>query len=242
METSAATLLRAWEVGAAVAPVDRAPSLLHSLGAVAADVRIDELTVGQCDTKLFELRRTMFGEMLEVVATCPACQTEVELSLALGEIQAPATDGPMPPLTLQADGYTLRCRIPCNEDLRALAYRGGEVTTRDLLERCVLEAKSPDGLSVGPYELPDATAEMIAGALAENDPGARTVLRVHCPCGSEWVDEVDIRDVVWSDVTEWVGRMLTEVHHLAQGYGWSEAEILAMSGWRRRWYLEALGW
>ena len=65
---------------------------------------------------------------------------------------------------------------------------------------------------------------------------------VRCPCGSEWVDELDIRTVVWSDLTEWVGRTLTEVHQLAQAYGWSEAEILAMSGWRRRWYLEALGW
>jgi hypothetical protein len=237
METSAATLLRAWEFGASVAPLDRAASLLRSLDAVPADVHIDELTVGQCDTKLFELRRTMFGETLEAVATCPACDTEVELTLALGELQPPCREGPVPPLTVHADGYTLRCRIPCNEDLQVLAYRGDEVTTRDLLERCVLEAESPDGLSVGPHELPDATVETIAEALAESDPGARTVLRVRCLCGSEWVDEMDIRSVVWNDLTEWVGRMLTEIHHLAQGYGWSEAEILAMSGWRRRWYL-----
>jgi hypothetical protein len=242
METNAAILLGAWEYGAAADPLDRAPSLLHSLGAVPASVRIDELTVGQCDTKLFELRRAVFGEMLDVVATCPACQTEVEVTLALGELQPPGREGPVPPLTVQADGYTLRCRIPCNEDLRALAYRGGEVTTRDLLERCVLEAKSPEGLPVGPDELPDTTVETIAEGLAEGDPGARTALRVHCPCGSEWVDEMDIRSVVWGDLTEWVGRMLTEVHHLAQAYGWSESEILTMSGWRRRWYLEALGW
>ena len=48
--------------------------------------------------------------------------------------------------------------------------------------------------------------------------------------------------MVWSDLTDWVGRTLTEVHQLARAYGWSEAEILAMSGWRRRWYLEAAGW
>ena len=242
MTPTAAILLRAWESGAAVAPLDRAPSLLHSLGAVPASVRTDELTVGQCDARLFELRRAMFGETLEVVTTCPACQTEVELTVALGELQPPVREGPVAPLTVQANGYTLLCRIPCNEDLRALARRGAEVTLRDLIERCVLEASSPEGPPVALRELPEATVEAIVEALADTDPGAHTALRVRCPCGGEWVAELDIRDVVWSDLTEWVGRTLTEVHQLAQAYGWSEAEILAMSGWRRRWYLEAVGW
>ncbi len=242
METSAATLLRAWEFATAAPPLDRAPSLLHSLGAVSASVPIDGLTVGQCDAKLFELRRTLFGEMLEVVATCPTCQTDVDLNLVLGELQPPDRAGPVLPLTVQADGYTLRCRIPSNEDLRALACRVGEVTLRDLIEQCALEVTSPEGPSVAPDELPDSAVDTVAEALAENDPGAHTVLRVRCPCGCEWVDELDIRTVVWSDLTEWVGRMLTEIHRLAQGYGWSEAEILATTGWRRRWYLEALGW
>jgi hypothetical protein len=242
MPPTAAILLRAWESGAAVAPLDRAPSLLHSLGAVPASVRTDELTVGQCDARLFELRRAMFGETLEVVTTCPMCQVEVELTVTLGELQPPVREGRVAPLTVQADGYMLLCRIPCNEDLRMLAGRAGEVTLRDLLERCVLEAKPSEGPPVAPGELPEATVEAIMEALAETDPGAHTTLHVRCPCGGEWADELDIRDVVWTDLTEWVGRTLTEVHQLAQAYGWSEAEILAMSGWRRRWYLEALGW
>jgi hypothetical protein len=247
MAPTAASLLRAWESGAAVAPLDRAPSLLDSLGAVGEGVRTDELTVGQCDARLFELRRAMFGELLEVVSTCPACQTEVEMTVQLSKLQPPVRHGPVAPLTVQVDGYTLRCRIPCNEDLRALGRRAGEATLRDLLERCVLErcvleAGSPGGPPVALPELPDATVEAIVEALAEADPGAQTALRVHCPCGSEWVDELDIRTVVWSDLNDWVGRTLTEVHQLARAYGWSEAEILVMSGWRRRWYLEAAGW
>jgi hypothetical protein len=242
MAPSAATLLRAWESGAAVAPLDRAPSLLQALGAVATSADAAELTVGQCDARLFELRRAIFGETLEVVATCSACQTDLELILALGDLQPPVREGPAAPLTVHAGGYTLRCRVPGHEDLRALARRGGEVTSRDLLERCLLEASSPAGLPADPDELPEATAEAAVEALAEADPGAQTALRVSCLCGSEWVAELDICDVVWNDLTEWVGRTLTEVHQLARAYGWSEAEILAMSGWRRRWYLEAAGW
>jgi hypothetical protein len=242
MAPTAATLLRAWESGAAAAPLDRAPSLLHSLGAVAASVPTGELTVGQCDARLFELRRAMFGETLDVVTTCPACQDEVELTVALSDLQPPVRDGAVTPLTVRAGGYTLRCRIPRNDDLRVLAGRGGQVMLRDLLERCALEARSPEGQPVEPHGLPEAVVEAAAAALAEADPGAQIALRVRCPCGSEWVDELDIRSVVWDDLTDWVGRMLTEVHQLARSYGWSEAEILAMSGWRRRWYLEAAGW
>jgi hypothetical protein len=177
-----------------------------------------------------------------VVATCPACQTEVELTLALDELQPPVQEGPVPPRTMQASGYTLLCQLPRNEDLGALACRGLEVTPYDLLEQCVIEASSPDGLPVALRELPEEVVETIIEALAECDPGAFTVLRMRCPCGNEWAAELDIRIVVWNDLTEWVGRTLAEVHHLARAYGWSEAEILAMSGWRRHWYLEAAGW
>lgn len=242
MAPSAASLLQAWESGTAVAPLDRSPSLLPALGAIAAGERTEDLTVGECDARLFALRRALFGEMLEVVATCPACQTEVELTVALGELQPPVRESPPTPVAVQADGYTLLCQLPRNRDLQALGRRGGEVTPRDMLGQCVLEVRSPDGSPAVLGELPEAAADAAVGALAESDPGAQTALRVRCPCGSEWVDELDIRDVVWNDLTDWVGRTLAEVHQLARAYGWSEAEILAMSGWRRRWYLEAAGW
>jgi hypothetical protein len=242
MAPTAAILLRAWESATAAVPLDRAPSLLHSLGAVAPGVRTDDMTVGQCDAWLFKLRRVIFGEMLEVLATCPECQNDVELTVALGELQPPLREGAVAPLTVQVDGYTLRCRIPTNEDLRILGRRRVAATLRDLLDRCVIEANTAGGAPVSPGQLPEAAVEATVGALAESDPGACTELRVCCPCGGEWVDELDIRDVVWSELTEWVGRTLTQVHQLARAYGWSEAEILEMSGWRRRWYLEAAGW
>ena len=106
----------------------------------------------------------------------------------------------------------------------------------------MLEASSPGGRPWRHASCRKPRSKAAVEALAESDPGAQTALRVRCPCGSEWVGELDIRTVVWSDLTDWVGRTLTEVHQLARAYGWSEAEILAMSGWRRRWYLEAAGW
>jgi hypothetical protein len=241
MAVTATSLLQAWEAGAVEAPVDRGPSLLRSLGDVPAGRTLDDLTVGQCDARLFNLRRAMFGQGLDVLSTCRVCAAEVELSLNIAELQPALLDGRMRPVTIQTGGYEVVCRIPTNEDLRALAVAGEQATLRDLIERCLLNASATDGRPAAARELPEPVVEAIVEAIAEADPGAQTALLVRCPCGNEWLAELDIRAIVWSDLTDWVGRTLTEVHQLAQAYGWSETEILAMSAWRRRWYLEAAG-
>ncbi|MGZ4215245.1 MAG: T4 family baseplate hub assembly chaperone [Solirubrobacteraceae bacterium] len=242
MVPTAATLLQAWECGAAAAPLDRAPSLLQTLDVLPGGATADELTVGQCDARLFGLRREMFGQRAEIVATCPSCDTEVELNVDLDDLQPPVLAGPAEPLALEVDGYEVSCRAPSNADLRVLAADRGDPAPGDLLELCIDSVRAVDGEPVAAGELPEATEEAIIEAIAERDPGARTELVVRCPCGHEWSDEFDIRVVLWNDLTEWVGRTLTEVHQLAQSYGWSESEILAMGAWRRRWYLEASGW
>lgn len=242
MAPTAATLLRAWEDGAAVTPLERAPSLLHSLGGAPEGIAISELSVGQCDARLFELRRALFGDVVEVVATCPVCHTELELDVPLSQLQPPVHEGRLAPVTVQTDRHTVVCRVPLNGDLAAIEAEGDDAGLRDLVDRCMVEARGPDGSPITVRDLPEATLDVIVSALAEADPGSHTLLRVHCPCGNQWADELDIRSVVWADLTDWVGRTLTEVHQLAQAYGWSEREILEVEAWRRRWYMEAAGW
>jgi len=238
---TSAALLAAWETGASEAFVDRASSLLRSLGAVPHDVAVGGLTVGQCDARLFRLRRAIFGDLLEAVATCPACGEEVEFELSLAELQPDEIEGEVPLGTVAADGFEVDYRVPLNEDLRSIAALGEEADAGDLLERCLLDARSPDGTPALAHELPAATADSVLAAMADRDPGARVELQVCCLCGDRWVDELDIRVIVWTDLTDWVGRTLTEVQQLAMAYGWSEADILAMAPWRRRWYLEVVG-
>lgn len=238
---TSAALLAAWEEGASGAHVDRAPSLLRSLRAVAPEVDPDYLSVGQCDARLFRLRRAVFGDLFEAVATCPACGEEVELELSLADMQPAEIDGELPTGALAADGFQIAYRLPRNEDLRAIAARGAAAGAGDLLERCVVDARAPGGEAAPVRELPPAIAESVLEAMAESDPGAHLELEIRCPCGERWVDELDIRRIVWADLTDWVGRTLTEVQQLATAYGWSETEILAMAPWRRRWYLAAAG-
>ena len=150
---TAAALLAAWEVGAAAAPVDRAPSLLRSLGALPSDLSVERLTVGQCDARLFALRREMFGDALDAVSTCPACGTEIQMVVPLDRLQPQPSERPAPTITLSHDGYSVTCRIPLNEDLRALAQRGEDARVEDLLERCVVQARAADGRALAAGEL-----------------------------------------------------------------------------------------
>lgn len=242
MGPTAAAMIAAWEVGAASAPIDRAPSLLRSLAAIPSDVSVERLTVGQCDARLFALRRALFGDALEAVSTCPVCDAEVEMVLALEQLQPEPIAEPSPAITVSDSGYTVRCRIPLNDDLRALARRGEHARIEDLLERCAIQARDAAGAVIATDALPPQTAHAVVDALAANDPGAHVPIAIRCPCGAEWVDELDIRAITWADLTDWVSATLTEVHQLARAYGWSEADILAMSATRRRWYLEAAGW
>ncbi|MGO9788184.1 MAG: hypothetical protein ACLP8S_01285 [Solirubrobacteraceae bacterium] len=241
MTPTAAVLLTAWEAGAAEAPVDRSPSLLRSLGLLPPGATVERLTVGQCDICLLRLRREMFGDRLEAVATCPQCNIEVELAMSVSALEHGLRASEPRPAAVERDGFAVSYRLPLNEDLSALARRADVDRFAELLRRCVLDARGPHGEAVHADELPDALSEAIVEAMAESDPGASVELAVTCECGHEWLEELDIRTLFWADLTDWVGRLLTDVQALARYYGWSEAELLSMPAWRRRWYMEAAG-
>jgi hypothetical protein len=239
MSSLAAVLLDAWEHAAVEPVVDRAPALLRPLGRLADGVAADELSVGECDLLLFGLRRELFGEELEATTACPVCRADVEFSLRLADVEPAPGHAPPERATLEAAGYRVECRIPRNADLRALAALAPPTGPSELLERCLVAASDPDGNTVTAGRLPEAVSESVAVALAARDPGASVPLTVHCECGAQWDEELDIRSVLWSEVSDWAASTLAEVQQLALAYGWSEHDILELSPWRRRWYLEA---
>jgi hypothetical protein len=237
-----AALLEAWDAGHTAPAVDRAPTLLRTLGLLPDGRSERDLTVGECDTLLRDLRRTLFGDLVELVGTCPACGTEVDADVSLMAL-APDAARPAPEeVELTVDGYELTARLPRNEDLSWLAVLGDDVGSRDVLERCLLAAHDGDGRPVAARELPETVAERALGLLAEHDPGAQTRVAVRCPCGERWADELHIRSLLWDELTDWIGATLAEVDLLARAYGWREDEILALPAWRRSWYVEATGW
>ena len=51
---------------------------------------------------------------------------------------------------------------------------------------------------------------------------------------------MDIGEFFWRELTVQAKRLLREVHLLARGYGWREADVLALHPRRRQAYLDLL--
>ena len=96
-------------------------------------------------------------------------------------------------------------------------------------------------LEIAAAELPAQVWTAIAQRLAEADPQADVQLAMACPkCQHAWKTPLDIVSYFWSEIDAWAARLLHEIHTLASAYGWREAEVLALSPWRRRAYLELI--
>jgi hypothetical protein len=81
--------------------------------------------------------------------------------------------------------------------------------------------------------------ELIARRMADCDPRANIELALECPaCGHNWEALFDVVSFFWKEIEAWSRRVLGEVHALASAYGWTEREILALSPWRREFYLQ----
>jgi hypothetical protein len=226
-------LLNAWEAALSQPELARAPWLLVSLGWVASAGALWDSTVGETDRLLFELRTTLLGPHLECVSTCPSCGDTVEFTAATGDIM-PVAGAPDPAPVSLRDG-ALECRLPVNADLHELVAGGGVIDSRRLLGQWLVSGSSAlDTMS-------DSECDNAVDELAAADPGASIELGITCGCSHEWVQEFDIRSFFLAELTDWAVRSLRDVHQIASRYGWSESEILRMSHWRKRIYLEACG-
>ena len=91
-------------------------------------------------------------------------------------------------------------------------------------------------------ELPMEVQERMAERAAEADPRADIRLNLPCPeCGTQTKAVLDIGSALCQELDAWARGILRDVYLLASSCGWSEAEVLAMSPLRRRYYLELAG-
>jgi hypothetical protein len=222
-------LLGIWERGAGVRPVERA---LLLVGAALPEQSLDhcaEIPIGARDAAILKLRCATFGGRLSGRADCPCCREEHEFDLDIGEVLAAA------PIQTESEimlDNGLRFRLPNSRDLAAIAHHNdAEAAIRHLLQRCCVNAPAaPDWPSL--LDAVDAGIAALQGA-------ADIQLRFDCiACGEPWTERLDVVGYIWEEIAEHARRLLDEVHGLAAHYGWSEQQILAMSGARRDAYLQ----
>jgi hypothetical protein len=237
LATDDATLIDAWEEMTALPRPWREVALLARVSGEPPDT-LARLPIGERDRRLLALRTAVLGGRLDCETLCPACGARLEIAVEASALAcAPiATDEQA---VLEHDGWRVRFRLPTSADVAACAGGAGAAPT--LLERCVAEATYHDAQRTA-GELPARLRDAVAARMAELDSQADVRLALDCPaCGHGWQADLDIGGFVLAEVETHAARLLAEVHGLASAYGWTEADILALSPARRSRYL-ALAW
>lgn len=232
-------LLHAWEQGSGKSTTVRA--LLLMTAALPGNDRrtLEHWSIGQRDKLLLDLRDALFGPKIQCLTDCTRCGAPIELDFRVDDVRVSHGEAGRA-YSAAADGYEVRFRLPDSTDLLALEAAQPAQPERQLLARCVVAARSPQG-EVDATTLPDSVLTAVSQSMGEADPQAELVLEVSCPeCASVSSAPFDIVTHLWAELDAWARRMLREVHALAMVYGWSEAEILRMSSTRRRTYLDLI--
>lgn len=171
---SADALLTAWEQAL------NQPAAVGALALLAvARPELDpparaSLSVGARNAALLDLRSAVLGPSLRARADCPECAEPLELELPVDELEQPGVAVGSGPFELVHDGWRLRYRLLCADDLAELARRG-EASPIDaaadpdatvaqagawLVARCLLAVTPPiDG-----HEAPDDRTHETDGA------------------------------------------------------------------------------
>jgi hypothetical protein len=229
-----AELLEASERGGSLHPIDRA---LLILGLVVLDDP-SNLPIAERDRRLIELRRVMFGDALTCAAQCPECGEALEFQLTasglLGGLRTAS-----PPETITVSGWELALRPLDSRDLAAAARAGDrEEAAAVLISRAFDVARRPDGAG----DMPAAVLLKVEEIVGAREAAADIALDLSCPaCRKAWTEGFDIGAYLWTEIDTAAQHLIGEVAALAQSFGWSEADILALPPSRRRSYLAAAG-
>jgi hypothetical protein len=230
---SSSQLLTLWEQGERRHPLDRGLLLYEFAVPETPSHPLADAPLGQCNAALMRLRQAMFGSRLSLWADCPGCGQRMEFELDSEQL---------PPMTvapewveIQVQGQHQRFRCPTSRDLAQIARSTDLDQAADqLLQACagadVMLPRDPQALR--------SLREAVESALEAADPWADLSLLFQCPaCDYSGDACFDIGRVLWENLDARARHLLNEVHLLAQTYGWSEPQILALSDARRAAYL-----
>lgn len=196
-------------------------------------------TIGAQRLRLIEQLQQRLGAYLPLRSRCPACGEQASFTVdlqALVETLAPAAEATAEQC-LAHEGWQLRFRLPVPDELEA-DDPDVECFVRRLLERCVLgavEQGEPRALQDVPMTLLDALSRRMDAL----DPAAQIGFDLDCPaCATRWSAPFDPAAALWSLLQGDAERLLLDIDTLAQRYGWSEDQVLALTPTRRQAYLQ----
>jgi ribosomal protein L37E len=232
-------VLVAWERGLMTRPAERAAILLETLTSAEAD-EVSAMTLGRRDESLLALRRSLFGPQLSAHMQCRSCGERMHAEFHVGQLLE-ALHPAQADVTWREGSTEVSLRSPTVADLRAASGAADvESAWQIVIRRCVTFAES-SGRRVEAGELSPEVLERAGTLLEEAGAKAHQVIEVACAaCGRAHDYALDVAAFLWEEIQIEARRLLHEVARLSRGYGWREADVLAMSAIRRRAYLEML--
>lgn len=219
-----ARLLGLWEAAVGQGGRRRAAALVPDEGG----------TLGARNLALLALRNALFDRRWPFASRCPECAETCEF-----EVDARAFAEELGRLTperpagiIEWEGRAIAARPFTAGDLEAVARCPDRRTAARALIGLAVEGMETESLS-------DEEVEIVGDRLEALDPAAAVAFDLGCPtCGTRWSAALDIAEALWSEVQRASERVLTEIDALARAYGWTEAEVLALSPLRRAAYIQ----
>ncbi len=227
-------LLDLWERSLPLNDVAREALLAAAAGAAPT-------TLGaQRRRLLLELQRQV-GDVAALRCRCPACGEQIAFDVDLQSLldALPAGDSATEH-RLEHGAWQLRFRLPAPDDLLALADERDEQTFASaLLRRCVLDMREHGEIAA---ELPPLLCDQLSARMEALDPAASVAFSVTCTaCAHGWSAPFDPARALMESVQVEAEALLLDIDTLAQRYGWSEDQVLALPPMRRQAYLQLAG-
>jgi hypothetical protein len=240
--TDAKRMLRAWELGIGAGPRGRARAILRAFSPRLDAEQVLSLSLGGLGRELFRIRTRLFGQRFTACVPCSGCGERMQIEFDAERVLEHRRAELPSHVTLHLpDELVIVARPPSVGDLEVASTAADvEAAQRVILRRCIQSARrGPQPIDAG--ELPARTLEALGTRLENADPDAHIELEARCPgCGRVTQHAFDIVTFLWAEIEGEAVRLLHEVHRLARGYGWREADVLAMSPLRRRAYMEMM--
>ena len=232
-----ADILRVWEKGYALHPIDQGLLLLSAFFPQSSSDVISEWPLGRRNTALAELRCQWFGARALAWTACEQCGEKMEFEVDIAAVAkgVAAEDGVRDVRDSATDLIEFRgrkYRLPSSRDL-ACALRGADVSgaALQIAHSCLIDRETRPAMT-------DADLAALGELMARADPMAEITFELRCPdCGQQGSTLLDLASFVWSEVEALAKHRLLDVHQLAAAYGWSEQAILNMHALRRAYYL-----
>lgn len=222
-------------------PASRSLALLYVASTDASWEDLAALTIGQRDALLLQLREQTFGQEMQSFSYCQHCGEQLEFSVSTRDLHVGETDYTTE-YKFEYEGKTYIFRLPDSNDVLAVAnINNEEQAALELAHRCLLDLPIDSKKEIR-REISPGLVAALADQISQSDPQAEILIDLQCPaCTHEIQSLFDIGEYIWLEFMELSKRLMEQVHWLARGYGWQEVDILRMSAWRRRYYMDLLG-